>query len=308
MTTVAVTGATGFVGGHLLEALRADGVAVRALTRREQPPREGVDWIAGALERPDSLRRLVTGADAVIHVAALIKARRPAEFHQANAHGTAALAEAVAAESATARFVYVSSLAAREPHLSAYGASKLGGEQALEAALPAGRRTIVRAPAVYGPGDAEILKLLAAARRGLLPAPGSPANRVSMIFAPDLAGLLASQAASGEAAARILEPDDGAERGYDYRELAVHLGRVLGRRVRAVRVPPAILQLLAIAAEGKAALTGRATILSRGKARELAHPDWVSRPEARPAMPHPPVDLATGLAETVAWARIHRLL
>jgi len=280
------------------------------LTRRSQPARDGVDWIPGALEDRESLRRLVTGADAVIHAAALIKARTREEFHTANAAGTASLA-AVVAETGlhTARVIYISSLAARAPHLSTYRASKLGGEQALLDMLPPQRRLILRAPAVYGPGDGEILKLLKLAQRGLLPAPGSVDNRVSMMFGPDLAALLASLALAEDFAGdTVLEPDDETPGGYDYRALAKHLSGALDRPVRPLAVPPVLFYTVALASELRGKLIGRASILTREKAREVMHPDWVSRPEARPTLPHPPTDIVTGLAATVAWARREGLL
>lgn len=309
MPTVAITGATGFVGGHLLTAF-AGQARVRALARRPQPEREGVEWIPGALEDPESLRRLVGGVDAVIHAGALIKARNRAEFHAANAAGTDALAEAVASVAGErARLIYISSLAARQPQLSTYGATKLAGEEALVRHLPPERRLIVRAPAVYGPGDGEILKLLSIARRGLLPAPGSVHNRVSMMYGPDLAALLAALALEEDGmGGATLEPDDETPGGYDYRALAGYLSEILGRPVRPLAIPSPLFYGAALASELRSRLTGRATILTREKAREVMHPDWVSRPEARPKLPGPPTDITAGLAETVAWARRQGLL
>jgi len=308
-TVVAVTGATGFIGGHLLEAF-AGRCHVRALARRPQPEREGVEWVPGSLEDAESLLRLVEGAEAVIHAGALIKARTRAEFHATNAAGTAALAEAVArVAEKSARLIYISSLAARQPHLSTYGATKLAGEEAMERGLPPERRLIVRAPAVYGPGDAEILKLLSIARRGLLPAPGSVHNRVSMMYGPDLAALLASLALEEDGmSGATLEPDDETPGGYDYGALSRHLSDVLGRPVRPLAIPAPLFLAAASAGELRSRLSGRATILTREKAREVMHPDWVSRPEARPPLPKPPTDIAAGLAETVAWARAQGLL
>jgi len=309
MSLIAVTGATGFVGGHLIDALLEAGWSVRALTRRPQPPREGVEWIPGALEQRESLDRLVEGVDAVIHAAALIKALSATDFQRANAGGTAALADAVLRAGRDARMVYISSLAARQPHLSAYAASKRAGEEALAVSLPEAQWTIVRAPAVYGPGDAEILKLLAAARRGTLPAPGSPDNRVSLIYGPDLARILAATTADAATTGVTLEPDDGAPRGYSYAELAEHLAETLNRPVTAKRLPATALLTAGGISGSWAQLTRRPAILTIGKARELLHPDWVSRPEARPALGELPLtDVRAGFACTIAWAEEHGLL
>src|SRR5215213_5226581 len=120
---LAVTGGTGFVGSRLLDAAVADGHKITALTRRPLPPRANVDWVGGSLEQPDALDRLVAGTDAVIHVAGVISGRTAAEFDRANVEGTQAMTDA-ARKAGVKRFVHVSSIAAREPKLSLYGASK----------------------------------------------------------------------------------------------------------------------------------------------------------------------------------------
>jgi len=111
---LAITGATGFVGGHLLDAARTAGHQVAALTRRPQAARDGVKWVEGALDDRASLDRLVAGADAVIHVAGVVNAPDEAGFEAGNVVGTGAVL-AAAERACTARFVHVSSLAAREP-------------------------------------------------------------------------------------------------------------------------------------------------------------------------------------------------
>src|SRR4249919_3011407 len=88
---LAITGATGFVGGRLLELALAAGHEVRALTRRPQQPRDGVTWIPGALDDQASLDLLAKGADAMIHVAGVINAPDPARFEAANVVGTSAI-------------------------------------------------------------------------------------------------------------------------------------------------------------------------------------------------------------------------
>ncbi|MET0137230.1 MAG: NAD(P)-dependent oxidoreductase, partial [Sphingobium sp.] len=175
---VALTGATGFLGGAVLEYLLAGGHDVRALTRRPQPDRSGVEWIAGDLADKDALATLVAGADAVIHVAGAINVPDRMAFHAANAEGTRLLVRA-AQDAGAARFVLVSSLSAREPGLSDYGWSKREGEGMVEAS--ALDWTIVRPPAIYGPGDREMLEMFRMAARGVVMLP--PAGRLSVIHA-----------------------------------------------------------------------------------------------------------------------------
>ena len=153
---LAITGGTGFVGSHLIDvALDADH-EVKALTRREQRERDGVDWVLGDLGSRDALEWLVDGADAVVHVAGTISAPTAAGFDKGNVEGTLAMLAAATA-GGVQRFVHVSSLAAREPKLSLYGASKAKAEELVHSSGL--DWAIVRPPAVYGPGDKETLEL-----------------------------------------------------------------------------------------------------------------------------------------------------
>ena len=186
---VAVTGATGFVGPHLVSALTRHGFKLRLLIRRWSPmpslPGVEAEIVLGYLGDEAALRRLVDGADTVVHAAGLIKARTPAEFLAVNRDGTARLS-ALAPE---ARFILLSSLAAREPQLSAYADSKRAAEQVV--AGRTGAWLVVRAPAVYGPGDRETLAYFRAAARGVAPRPRLDGARLALIHVEDLAETLA---------------------------------------------------------------------------------------------------------------------
>ena len=173
----AVTGATGFIGRHLVAELHRAGWRVRLLLRREPDVAEWRDLpppqvVAGALDDDAALERLVEGADVVIHLAGLIKAARRRDFLAVNRDGAAAMARAVERVAPGARFVLVSSLAAREPQLSDYAASKRAGEGAVLEVLGS-RATVLRPPVVYGPGDRETLVFFQLAGRRLVPLLGS---------------------------------------------------------------------------------------------------------------------------------------
>ena len=107
---LAITGGTGFVGSHVINAALAAGHEVQALTRRQQPNRDRVEWIAGDLDDRQALKRLVEDADAVVHVAGVINAPDQAGFDQGNVTGTLAMLAAATA-GGVRRFVHVSSLA-----------------------------------------------------------------------------------------------------------------------------------------------------------------------------------------------------
>ena len=298
--TLALTGATGFVGGHLLEAARAAGWQVRALARRPQPPRAGVEWVMGDLEAEPALARLCAGADAVVHVAGAINAPDRAGFARANVAGTAAMLAASAA-AGVGRFVQVSSLAAREPALSDYGWSKAEADRLV---MASGLDwTIIRPPAVYGPGDRETLQLFRAVRAGLVPVVGR--GRFSIIEVGDLArALLVAVAAPGLRGATH-EVCDATPGGFDQAGFARAIGVALGVRPRIIRLPGAVLGPAARLAEGWAGLTGGRARLSRDRARYFAHPDWLATraPLATTGLWRPVVPAAQGLAGAAAWYR-----
>src|SRR5205085_1480153 len=143
----------------------AAGHQAKALTRREQAPRDGLEWIVGDLHDRDALERLVGDAEAVIHVAGVISAPTAAGFELGNVAGTLSMLAAATA-GGVHRFVHVSSLAAREPMLSLYGASKARAEELVHGSGL--DWVIARPPAVYGPGDKEPLVLFRMAKHGLM--------------------------------------------------------------------------------------------------------------------------------------------
>lgn len=295
---IALTGATGFLGRALCAFLLGRGDRVQALARdiRALPAHERLTPIAGDLRDGAALAAVCAGARGVIHCAGLVKARGRGEFFAINQGATEALAHC-AARARASRFVLISSLAAREPQLSAYCASKAAGEASMRA-VPGLGWTIIRPPAIYGPGDKELAKLLALARHGWAPALGSPAARISMIHVRDAAAAIAAAFDSRAAIHRSYEIDDGAG-GYGWRDMANALGKAHGRDVRSVPIP---LWLAAIAAASNtllARLRQQPTIFTLGKLRELRHADWVSREGdlRRDARWNPAITLAAGFAE-----------
>lgn len=301
MMTLAITGGTGFVGKRLTALAIERGDRVRALTRRPQPAQPGITWIKGSLEQPDALSRLATGADAVIHVAGVVNAPSMADFLRGNAEGTAAMI-AAARDAGVRRFVHVSSLSAREPQLSNYGRSKQAGEAEVErSGLD---WTIVRPPAVYGPGDMELRDVFRIARMGvaLLPPPG----RMSMIHADDLARLLLALVGT-DPGRLILEPDDGVEGGWTHDAFAHAVGAAVGRKVLPVALPKA---LLALAARADGLFRRDKAKLTQDRVNYMVHPDWMADPARRPdpALWQATIPTPRGLADTAAWYRAHNLL
>ena len=292
---LAITGGTGFVGTHLIDGALAAGHEVQALARRAQPPRERLAWIAGSLDDRGALKALVDEADAVIHVAGVINAPDAAGFEQGNVAGTLAMLAAATA-GGVRRFVHVSSLAAREPSLSLYGASKARAEELVQSSGL--DWAIVRPPAVYGPGDKETLELFRMAKRGLVLLP--PSGRVSLIHVGDLARLLLALSARGAAKRLVVEPDDGTPGGWSHKEFAKALGEAVGRRTVSLSTPRPLLRLAAridrLVRRGGAKLTP-------DRAAYFSHPDWVvtSGRFPPPDLWHPRTETRQGLAATARW-------
>lgn len=304
---VAVTGTTGFVGQHLVSALARRGFGIRLLVRRWSPlpslASVNAEIVLGDLADEAALRRLVDGADTVIHAAGLIKARQPADFMAVNREGTARLS----ALAPRARFILLSSLAAREPQLSAYAGSKRAAEQAV--AGRAGPWLAVRAPAVYGPGDRETLTYFKAAARGLAPRPQLDDARLALIHVSDLAEALA-MAVEQPPPDSVYEIDDGQEGGYGYGDMAAAAADALGRGVWSLPVPQAVMEIVGWANGLRHALGGTAQILTRAKVRELFHPDWAvhDRRLAAAIDFRPRYDLKAGFRDAILWYRQNKWL
>ena len=302
--TIAVTGANGFVGQALLDRAAKAGAEVRALTRRPQDPRPGVEWIKGDLDARAALTRLVTGAEAVIHVAGVVNAPDAAGFEHGNVTGTLNVIEAALA-AGVPRFVCVSSLSAREPDLSAYGASKARAERLV---MASGLDwTVVRPPAIYGPRDTEMFELFKLARWGVLPVPPRE-GRSSLLHVDDLARLLLALVPGGEGVShRVFEPDDGKPGGWSHYEMARAIGWAMGRRPWVVHLSRRSLER---AARADRMLRGDKAKLTADRVGYMAHPDWVVSEGAKPPADlwEPRVPTLEGLKATAEWYRENRWL
>ena len=278
-------------------------MAIRALARRPQAPRKGVEWVTGDLQDKASLAALAAGTQAVLHIAGVVKAPDISGFESGNIAGTHNVVQA-ARGSGIGRFVCVSSLAAREPGLSDYGHSKRMAEEIVQ--VSGLDWTIVRPPAIYGPRDTEMLDLFRTARRGVVPMP--PHGRASVLHVADLARLLLDLVCAGpEVSQRMFEPDDGQAGGWTHDELATMIGAAVGRRVWSPAIPAVIMRCVA---RIDRLLRGSSAKLTPDRVRYMLHPDWVSGADRdvpghlwRPAIATP-----EGLAQTARWYRSHSWL
>lgn len=295
---IALTGATGFAGGPILSALLTDGHDVKVLVRR---PRDGqfpmAKIIAGGLDDVLALQALATDADVVVHVAGAISATSEAEFFRVNFAGTKHVFEAAQA-AGVKRFVFVSSLAARLPSISAYAASKRAAEEFLQAATSEVDVVILRPSAIYGPGDKATLPLLAALQKRVALLPGKASARFSLVHVDDFAAVVADAAASKLIG--LYEVDDMVG-GYSWNELAAINVKDTGFPQHLAYLPKGLVSLVALSAEIGTFFTGLPGMINRAKVRELYHDDWVVRGNNWPRA-HP-IGLEKGLTETLNWYR-----
>jgi nucleoside-diphosphate-sugar epimerase len=297
--SLAITGSTGFVGQALIDLALDAGHEVRALARREQRLRMGVEWVRGELADTTALRRLVRGSEAVIHVAGVVNAADPDGFEQGNVVGTLNLIEAAVAEGVP-RLVLVSSLSAREPELSAYGASKARAEKLVCASGL--DWTIVRPPGIYGPRDVDYFEMFRMARWGLLPVPPKE-GRSSLIHVDDLARLLLALVPGSEEVTHMtFEPDDGHKGGWSHYELARAIGWAMGRRPWVIHLSRASLER---AARADRMIRGDKARLTADRVGYISHPDWVVSEGALPpgSLWQPEVPTREGLRATAKWYR-----
>lgn len=296
---VAVTGATGFLGRHLVRELANNGWHVRILARRDvmHPLWRDleVEVVLGDLANDDALDRLCRGADQVVHCAGLTKAWTAEAFNAVNVAGARRVAERT-----TGRMLLVSSLTAREPALSDYAASKRGGEDAARAVLGE-RITIVRPPALYGPGDPETLPLFQlAAASPVLPVL-DPKARIAMMHVQDAARQIAAMAA----VARPLNVSlsDHRPDGYSWREVMQTAAAVFDKTPALVEIPGFLLNLAATTLQ-LTPRSGPAPMISFGKVREIRHRDWSISPGEQPIeLPVARYDLANGFIHSALGYR-----
>ncbi len=313
----AVTGATGFIGRHVLRALRRRGWGATCLVRRKEAEpelrKDGWDVVAGDLADEDALRELVARTDLVFHVAGLTGGSARA-LARVNVDGSARVGRA-AHRAAAARIVYVSSLAASGPSrrgepldkadrsapISEYGRSKAEGERAvMESGVP---YTLVRPPAVYGPWDRGLLRLFRWALKGSVPMIGDGGQPLSLVFGGDLGEALVAAAerpATLNRVYHVAHPEVVTQR-----ELIQSIGRALGRRVNLFPVPSGLARVVLELGGLASRLTGQRTPFTGDKASELLAPAWtcLSREFERDARWAAATALAAGLATTATWYR-----
>ena len=319
---VLLTGATGFVGSHMVDSLLARDIAIAVLLRPTSDRRfiehqlPQLDVRIGSISEPASLGSALQDITHVIHCAGCTKALHVAEFHEINHAGTRHLVAAINRHRGLIqRLVHISSQAAGgpawpeqpageadTPHpVSEYGRSKLAGEQ--EAVRCRADCVVLRPPAVLGPRDEGFLPLFRAARAHLRPHLGSPRMTLSWVFAKDLAeatvACLTHPAAVGKT---FYVASPATIRAH---ALADEVARQMDTWTLPLSLPTVALWPVCVLQEAISRLTRKPNVLSRQKYAELRAPGWVCTP-ARLQQELGLVcatELREAVAETLAWYR-----
>ncbi|OGC77372.1 MAG: hypothetical protein A2145_03220 [candidate division Zixibacteria bacterium RBG_16_40_9] len=327
MPKALVTGATGFVGSHLVSELLKRGYQVSALVRKTSNLSDlvntGVELVFGDVSDQDSLKKIFFDFDYIFHVAGLIRAKNPDDFFRANAGGTKNLLE-VLEESGypVKRLVLVSSTAAGGPSLngqpkketdlcepvSIYGKSKLEGEKiALEFAhkIPI---TIIRPPAIYGPKDRQLLNFFKLAKWGVIPLVGKNENYFSVVYVQDLvdAIILAAENPKAEGEIYFIADDEI----YNWEKVGAIACGVLGKKPFTITPPKFLLYIAAWFSELAGKITGKPMYLTRRKLQEIHYKYWVcdiSKAKTELGF-KPQFDFKRGAWETINWYKQNKWL
>jgi nucleoside-diphosphate-sugar epimerase len=301
--TIALTGATGFVGAALARRLIAAGYEIRALVRpasnHKRPAGLSARWIEGNLHDVESLRRLVVDADAVIHCAGAVRGATREQFDRVNVDGVSRMVQAAIHKNPVPRFLLISSLAAREPQLSYYAASKRRGEAVLAEQSGPLPWTIYRPCAIYGPGDREMLPVFHWMAKGIAPVLGDGSSRFSLIHVGDLAEAVVRWLDCNCCQSGTYELHDGHPGGYSWHEVIGAVKQLRTKTIFRIKVPRALVGLVAAANLLIARIFGYAPMLTPGKVRELYHADWICDNTALQAAVgwSPRIRLTEGIAE-----------
>lgn len=317
-----VTGATGFIGSHLVEALLKQGHSVACLVRKTSSLRwiEGLDvrLIYGDCSDKASLVSAVSEVDYIFHLAGLTKTKKEKEFFTVNAKGTENLLQSVAEHNpGIQRFVFVSSLAAAGPSrndspvneysepkpVSAYGKSKLKAEQIVLAYKDRIPLTIIRPPAVYGPRDRDMFTMFKLLKKGIFPCWGK--CFYSLVYVDDLVKAILLSAESKTSAGETFYISDG--KTYSNYEIGDSIASALSTKPIRLKIPGFLLPLLAGIGQ---MLSKQSNIINRDKVRELRYANWTcdSSKAVKELDFIPKVALQEGVRWTADWYRIHQWL
>jgi len=312
---VFITGGTGFIGSHLIDFLSARNAEIFALVRDPvsaiRLKEKKINILNGDLF---SIPALPSGIDIVFHLAGKNKSLKAVDYYTVNQEGTASLFRALLSSGARPRVIYLSSLAASGPSekdrglkendpphpVTAYGRSKLMGEEEALKFKDTFSIVIVRASAVFGPGDRDFFEYFKVISRGLLPTVGE-SKLVSLCYVKDLVEALYLCAQKDLPSGEIFNIAD--PQPWTWEELGRAAGLAMGRKFIKVRFSMGFLSLAARFSELLDRFKGKPGPFSRDKCTDLQQSSWVAdvgKAAARLSF-RPRHSLEKALQETIAW-------
>ena len=321
---VLITGASGFVGGHLAESLASRGVKVQLLVRPTSrlsfPTTASMKLCQGDVTDLESVRRAAKGAKVIYHLAGVLRGSDFSAYERVNAQGTRNVCLAAEGSRSLKRLVYVSSLSAAGPSpedgeltetmpcrpVSFYGQTKRMGE---EIALSFGKKfevTILRPGAVYGPRETDIFEYFKMVQGGMVFNNGDGSQRVSFVYVSDLVNAILLAGHVPKARGQVFFVSDG--KSLDWNELSAQIGLALQKSYKTFNVPLKIVKIAATLGDRMARWTGKSflpPIVSRDKIKEGEAPGWVcsNRKIARLLGFKPGFDIKKGIRATAGFYR-----
>ena len=314
-----VTGATGFVGSHLVEALVARSWRVRCLVRRSSVlrwlPTDDITLMDGDVATPgDDLDRAVKNVSVVFHLAAVTSAANDNAYTAVNVEGTRNVVDAMRRSAPESLLVFCSSLSAAGPAgrrpldetdepspVSAYGRSKLTAERIVQQSGL--EYLIVRPPAVYGPRDTDILAAFRLAQYGLALRLAPEGQRLSMVHVEDLArGFVCAAEAEGRG---LYYMTDGMV--HTWESITEQIARAIGKKPRIVAVSSGIAEVISQVERLRGAIVGGKPLLTPDRIRELSQNSWTCDDmRARLDIDYESIiALPEGMKLTAEWYRAH---
>jgi dihydroflavonol-4-reductase len=322
-----VTGSTGFIASHLVEALLQRGVQVRCLLRKSSD----LKWIKGLplevtvgdCSDKTSLRVAVEGVERVFHAAGVTRAVDEKTYFEVNAYGTENLIHAcLETNPGIRKFIYLSSQAAAGPSrngdkkresdqcepVSAYGRSKRLGEELALAHAHEIPLLILRPCAVYGPRERDIYTFFKLLSKRIKPCLSGESHHISLCYVEDIVDAMLLAAQSKVPSGEIFFLSDGQD--YRWEEAGDIFAQAMGVNAYRIRVPEWMIRGGASLSEYLSRLSNRPPLLNKGKVEEILQRNWVCDiTKARMALGFEPrIRLPEGAALTFAWYKKEKWL
>jgi nucleoside-diphosphate-sugar epimerase len=315
-----ITGATGFVGSHLVDKLLEKNYEVFCLKRKTSLTKwldgKKINFVDGDLFSNEALEKCIKEMDYVFHVAGVVKAKNKEGFYRDNYEATKNLLEIThKVNPGIKKFVHVSSLAATGPAstdkpvdentkpdpITTYGMSKLKAEEEVEKYKDKFPVSIIRPPAVYGPRDTEILIYFKTFSKGLNSVIGFDAKYLSLVYVEDLADGIVLAAESDVANGQVYFIC--LDKAYNWDEIGSLTSKLLGKRALKIRLPHSVLYSVGYLAELLSAFSKKPATLNLEKCKDITQLRWVcSNEKAKRELGFKPkFTLEESFKKTIDW-------